>query len=275
MAKVKREWRDKAKYHPTSGKKTIERIYYVEEATEADDAITALMGVVPPNIGDCVIGEISLTAEADGKWRAVVPYSMLDNNAQTGSKKFSFDTSGGSIHISTSLETLDSFARSGETAPETNNLIGLQQDGSAEGVQIIEGLFKFSMTRYMSWATADQTYLDLLKNCTGRTNSETFTVQVRPERSYSFSTGEVLFMGANGSERKEYNDLEIECTFLVASNQSGLTIGDITGINKPGHALLWVYMEGGQVDATGPIIKRPKYVKIERVYFEADLNGIV
>jgi len=80
-----------------------------------------------------------------------------------------------------------------------------------------------------------------------------------------FAQGEVLFMGAGGS-RRGGGDWEINFKFAANPNQTGLVVGDITGIAKKGWEYLWVRYVDAVDNAAKALTKRPAAVYVEQVY---------
>ena len=78
-------------------------------------------------------------------------------------------------------------------------------------------------------------------------------------------------VGAAGTKRGG-GDWEITYRFAASPNVTGLTIGDITGINKKGWEYLWVRYADGVDAAAKALVKKPVAVYIEKVYAEGDFN---
>lgn len=89
---------------------------------------------------------------------------------------------------------------------------------------------------------------------TGRVNHAPFK---------GFAAGEVLFLGASGSQRGQ-EDWEVTFSFAASPNVTGLAVGQITGIAKKGWEYLWVRYEDA-VDAH-TLVKQPAAAYVEQVY---------
>lgn len=215
-------------------------------------------------------------------WNCVTTYKLESPNSSTdpptGSLVYESDTTGGTAHISTSLETVSSYAASG-SAPDLKQLIGVQSDGDPQGVDIIVPAFKFSITKYISWANWTQALEDAIANATGKVNEGSFTVPVHHDdtgtTTRTYPDGECLFLGAQTSERQDKNDLAVKYQFIRSPAASGITIGDIVGIAKKGHEYLWVAYKKSQDATTNEHKSVPEYCYIEKVYDVANLNGLV
>ncbi len=75
---------------------------------------------------------ITVQPVGDLLWEGIVRYGTIP---PTNESVFSFDTGGGTQHITQSLQTVESYAPSGQTAPDFKGAIGVTAD-SVEGVDI-------------------------------------------------------------------------------------------------------------------------------------------
>ncbi len=238
-------------------------LHYIVQGT-ADDlaAMQAVRGTAPTTHNDLERGEISLEPVAATRWEATVQYNTADTELEEGESSFSFDTGGGSQHITQSLSTVNKYVASG-TAPDFKGAIGVTKD-SVEGVDITVPVYTFSETHILADADVDDTYKGKLFSLTGKTNDDTFK---------GFAIGEVLFQGASGSKRGN-GDWEITFNFAASPNKTGLTVGDITAVAKKGWEYLWVRYEDA-VDATaGAMVKKPLAAYIEKVYDAGDFSDL-
>src|SRR5690606_39854356 len=97
----------------------------------------------------------------------------------------------------------------------------------------------------------------------------TYTVNDRPFRG--FAAGEVLFMGAAARQQGD-GKWEVQYDFAAALNREGVTIGDITGINKKGWQYLWVEFQEQEDDGASRVLPVPSVVNVEEVYREANFG---
>lgn len=79
--------------------------------------------------------------------------------------------------------------------------------------------------------------------------------------------------GASGSKRGE-DDWEITFRFAASPNKTGLTVGDIVGINKKGWEYMWVRYADAEDAAAKAIVKKPVAVSVEKVYEEGDFSTL-
>lgn len=201
-------------------------------------------------------------------WEATARYAQAQGGGfpQTGESVFSFDTGGGTQHITQSKQTISSHAASGTTAPDFKGAIGVTGDG-VEGVDITVPVYQFSETHYLPASQVTQAYKAALFNLTGKVNSGSWK---------GFSAGEVLFLGASGSRRGTGVDSDWEITFRFAAspNASGIAVGPISGISKKGWEYLWVRYADAEDAGSQAIVKRPVAAYVERVYDQGNFSAL-
>ncbi len=189
-----------------------------------------------------------------------VPY-IHEDDPETGESSFSFDTGGGTQHITQSLETVASYGLDGTTPPDFKGAINVTQD-SVEGCDITVPVFNFSETHYISDDALDRHALFLL---TGKKNTATFR---------EFAAAECLFLGASGSKRGRHSDWEVFFKFAASLNRTNITVGEITGISKRGWDYLWTRYADSEDPVAHVTVKKPIGVYIEKVYEDGDLGDL-
>ncbi|MGD9691052.1 MAG: hypothetical protein AB7K52_15445 [Phycisphaerales bacterium] len=210
----------------------------------------------------------SVEPVGDELWEAVVRYGKAQGGSlpEPGESIFSFDTGGGTQHITQSKDTVSSHAPSGSSPPDFGGAIGVTADG-VEGVDITVPVFQFSETHYFTNDQVTPSYKGTLFTLTGKVNSGAFK---------GFQAGEVLFLGASGARRGTDPDDDWEITFRFAAspNASGISVGDISGISKKGWEYLWVRYADQEDTGSHAIVKRPVAAYVERVYDEGNFAGL-
>jgi hypothetical protein len=195
-----------------------------------------------------------------GVWDVSARYGKKEQK-DTGDSSFSFDTSGGTTHTTQSLKTISKHAPPGMVAPDFKGAIGVSVD-SVEGTDVTIPVYSFTETHYIASNLVTGAYKSALFFLTGRVNQAAFK---------GFSPGEVLFLGASGSVRGT-EDWEITFRFAASPNVTGLTIGDIVGIDKEGWAYLWVRYADAEDQKV--LVKQPIAVYVEKVYEYGDFSGL-
>lgn len=204
---------------------------------------------------------LTLRAVDYGAYDAEAKYSFAGlerEPLQEGESSYQFETAGGTIHITKALnEEVYPLASSSDYGL----LIGNNGDEPA-GCDIVAPVFSFSETHVLSAATVNATYKGKLFSATGTVNAGSFK---------GFDPGEVLFLGASGTSRGD-SAWQINYRFLASKNETGLTIGAITGIAKKGHEYLWVKFVDG--DSNDIRVKQILEVVVNGVYKTHDFSNI-
>lgn len=249
--------------------KSAELIYTVRGTADESAAISSLKATAPSTFGNLVRQPVTIepvhvdTNDADSCiWTGTARYAPRSYTAppETGDSSFSFDTGGGTQHITQSLQTINKYAPTGKTAPDFKGAIGVTHN-SVEGVDITLPVYNWSETHYIADEDVDKAnYYSL----TGRTNNASFK---------GCAAGECLFLGASGSKRGD-DDWEITFRFASSPNKTNITVGDITGINKKGWEYLWVRYEDAEDATAKAIVKKPRAAYVEKVYEEGNFADL-
>lgn len=233
---------------------------YQVTGTEDDVAVrTIVEATIPAFYLGLPFQSFHLKPLGGGVWDVDVRYGKKEQK-ETGDSSFSFDTGGGTTHITQSLETVVKYAPTGKTAPDFKGAINVTVD-AVEGTDITIPVYNFTETHYIPSSLVTGAYKATLFALTGKVNNSTFK---------GFAAGEVLFLGASGSVRGT-EDWEITFRFAASPNMTGIVIGDINAAKK-GWEFLWVrYADAEDADV---LVKQPIAVYIEKVYEEADFSGL-
>ena len=254
---------------------TIDEKFDSREATESESPTTELLYVVQGTDDDLVVKSlVDATAPAlynglvrdsftikpvgGGVWECSVQYVEVSSDSQ-----FTFDTGGGTQHISQAIQTINRYPAPGEIAPDFQGAIGVNGD-QIEGTDITIPVYNFTETHYIDDALVTGAYKATLFFLTGRVNNAPFK---------GFAKGEVLFLGASGAKRG-FEDWEITFRFAASPNVTGLTLGNIVGIDKEGWQYLWVRFADEEDNVAKTLIKKPIAAYVERVYEYGDFSGL-
>jgi hypothetical protein len=246
-------------------------MHYILDGTSDDLTAKAwLLGSTAAEYDGLVRSECTLepivvdTAAGSGKWDCTVRYvPPEDAEPEVGDSSFSFDTGGGTQHITQSISTVQKYAPAGKTAPDFKGAIGVTHD-NVEGVDITVPVYNFSETHYLPDSQVTPGYVGALFNLTGKTNAAAFK---------GLAAGECLFLGAAGSKRGA-DDWEIAFRFAGSPNRTGITVGAITGIAKKGWEYMWVRYADAEDPAAKALVKQPVAVYVEKVYDEGDFSAM-
>lgn len=243
---------------------------YIVSDTDDDLVAKAALLAGSPTVYDGLVRQSAhIEPLGPGLWEGTVRYApFVYQQPLTGESSFTFDTGGGTQHITQSLQTMGKYAAAGTTAPDFGSAIGVTHD-NVEGVDITIPVFQFSETHYLAPNLVTPSYQGTLFRLTGKVNSAPFR---------ACDTGECLFLGASGSRRGTSLDADWEITFRFAGspNMTGLTVGSITGIAKKGWEYMWVRYADSEDASAKVLVKKPVAVYVEKVYDLAnfDLLGI-
>lgn len=235
--------------------------------TEIDIEVRALVeGTIPAIFRGMVFKNYRIDHKGGGVWDVSVRYGQDDTEADEADPgnppaqpndplgpSYTFETSGGTQHITQSLETISKHGKPGVNPPDFKGAIDVSAD-AVEGTDITVPVFRFSETYSIPVPFITHAYKLQVFDLTGKVNNAAFK---------GFAIGEVLFLGASGS-RRGLEKWEITYQFAASKNAVNLKVGDIQNINKKGWEYLWVRY--GDVEDQKVLIKQPESVYVERVY---------
>lgn len=201
-----------------------------------------------------------------------VPYGRRPN--VVGEWTWDFDTTGGTVHITNSKETIAAFpggyapGNASSTVPDMGGAINVTRD-EVKGVDVVIPALKINVHYKHPMGAVTLAWAKVIHNITGSVNSTSML---------TFAPGEVLFLGGRGSDGTVVEG-NVTYSFAMSANATGLSFGDIADIAKRGWEVAWIAYKdnvkttGG--DSKSKRVKEPEYVYIERVYDTADLAGIL
>ena len=268
----------------TTGNNAQVTLTYIASGSDDDLAIkSAVKNFAPETYDGLPMQSVQIEPISEEYWDASVRYADASSASSTsggggpepgsGEYTYSFDTMGGTQHITQSLDTVGSYADSSiPSAPDFHGAIGVSNtNGNAEvqGVDITVPIYNFSETHYLTVEQVTPEYKGTLFQLTGKVNSGGFR---------GLAAGECLFLGASGTlhgtetDTETTGDWEITYRFAASPNKTGITIGSISGITKKGWEYLWVrYADVEDMNAMA-MVKRPVAAYVEQVYESADFS---
>ena len=213
---------------------------------------------------------IRRTQETETVYKWTVEYRLDQNQVQpsdpttsTYNVVLAFNMIGGTEHVTTAYDTTG-YVGSGGTVVGVQKSIGIDlKTGQVRGVDKIAPVCDFSLTTQFANSIVTNTYMANVKSLVGKTNNATF---------YGNAIGEVLFKGARGQKRG--NDRwELSFEFAANENKTGLTIGDITGVDKKGWEYLDVlYKDSPTLKIANRPVQVPAQVNVHQVYLSGDFS---
>ena len=250
--------------------KSLEVPYFVFHAANESEVKAACErepgeGGLPNAISDCLFDGYSIEDRVnETTWKVIARYKRpVWEQVMSPDAKFTFDTGGGTQHVTQSLSTA---GRYGKSSAKYQGAIGF--DGkNVQGVDITVPVFNFTESHWFTDAQMSQGFKLTLFRLTGKTNAQAFR---------GFSGGEVLFLGAGGNRQGDDPSDKWELTYKFAAmpNRSNFSIGGITVVSKLGWEYLWVRYQDDVDDDNQEAIKVPVAVYVERVYEGANFSGL-
>lgn len=240
-----------------------ELLYYVFDESDAEAAQLAAVLASPALFRSMPRQTSSVKRLSPSVHEVKVNYSLQQSQVQPSNPELSefnttlaFNLIGGTTHITTALETT-SHVPAGGTVVDIRKTIGIDlKSGQVRGLDVFAPVMDFSLTTQFANAAVDQAYIDLLYDMTPCVNNAPF--RGRP-------AGSLLFKGARGTRRGQER-WELAFEFSYSKNQTNLTVGTITGINKEG----WQYLETMYIEGTAKIGKHvvqvPGQVNVHTVF---------
>jgi hypothetical protein len=256
-------------------------------AITKDEALAALVAGTAANLacGEITVYRLGSTVSpvCPSIWLGSVKYGAYQRpDAET--TQYTFDTGGGTQHITKSISTEDSDYSLvlGET--NFNNSINVDIDWkqlaennadiaasktvskspyTVNGLDMTVPVFNFSRTRWVDNTDVTPEYKDRLMRLTGCTNNASFE---------GHAAGEVLFLGASGSMTKRgafIGKWEIQEKFAASPNRTGVVIGELM-VDKKGWEYLWA-VDGINIMTGAPITAQ---VNVEKIYNSGDFDDL-
>lgn len=241
--------------------------HFIFGAADVDEAKTDLLADVAGTRNGLPLRPLktSIREVSSDVFEGVVTYAPLNRQqvANANSGRRSFSTTGGTASITQSRSTIASYAPSALDAPDFGGALNVA-DGRPGAVSVEVPALSLQITRIKPAADVTLTYQRTLAQLTGRVNSTTFE---------GFQAGELKFLGASGNELEE-GDFELTWDFAASFNETGLTVGDITGIDKKGWEYLWVYHAEEIDSTTNTRVIKPRAVYVEQLFETADFTSL-
>jgi len=242
-----------------SDRESVE-LSFIVAGTEDDSAVRLLVNAnAPLTYQGLLFQDYTISPQGGGTWEIKVRYGLTpprQQPPQLNDYQLSFDTSGGTQKITQSKGTVEfPFG----AAPLFQGAIGVNGD-TVEGCEIVIPQFTFQEQHHFPATSVTGAYLRTLRDLTGKINDATFR---------GFAAYEVLFLGARGVGKWQ-DGWEITYNWAVGKNETNLTVGSLTGIQKGAWDYLWIRYGADEDQDT--LVQVPKYAYVEIVYDTADFS---
>lgn len=245
---------------------TTERREYTAVGTENEDNDDVYLYALSnlPTITGLSLREITVTEINTGKlWNVEAEWAVRATQTESaiGDVRVSSRTTLQPSNIKVSQSTTSSTAAAwfnGGVAVNFGQMVGVQEDGTVNGADVPIPHNVLSVTATLAIATVTPAYQYACEQLVGKTNALTYR---------SRAAGTLLCVGVTfGQVDDEAFDVSAE--FEFEPNQTGLTVGGISGINKSGWDYIWTYNVPRKV--SNRVVPVAAQVNVERFFPSAD-----
>jgi hypothetical protein len=247
---------------------------FLVNGSEDDQAVTDhVLANAPATWADMPSQETSIEPLGGGAWDVIVRYapSTQQNQAEPipppeiGDSEFSFDTTGGTQHVTQAKETVAAYPHPDiGVCSDWQGAIGVTENG-VEGVDIVVPQMAYEETHQIAAYDVEAWLVGVIFGLTGKVNDAPFK---------GFAAGELLFLGAQGRKRKSEGFWTVTFRFAGSRNATGLAVGAITGIDKEGWHYLDVQYETVDDADAGMLARKPVAARVHRVYDTGDFSSL-
>jgi hypothetical protein len=260
--------------------------YIVTDSFSESETLAAISLVVPTIWNNLYFLNTEAEEESIGIWRGTANYGVPTGGSDIPSQllgpglnpppppppaadealgpEWSFTTSGGTQHITTSIETIQSEVGFGfGTPPDNKRVIGASKTG-VEGCDVIRGKLEFTKTVKIPQISLN--YLRTLVDLTACVNEDTFLG--------IFLQGEVLYLGADGNFR-DNEGWSVVHRFSAAPNKDPVNDSSTNPLDRiapRGHDFVWCDFE--DTESNGRKIPVPSAAYVEQVYYYGDFDKL-
>jgi len=246
-----------------STKSSAEIPYVVRHAADEEEVKEAALAEIPAFHAGVPRKSIEITERINADtWKVVARYETQEIEQEEETEpSFSFDTTGGTQHITQSLATRGRYPAA--SAPDLGGAIGYDGEQVA-GVDIVMPALSFTLARIVAAGEITTPFRLALSNLTGKVNDSAWK---------GYNAGELLFMGAAGSGRVD-QPIEITYRFAYSPTRTAFMVGDIPVAEKRGWDYMWVRYEDAVDTAQKARVRKPAFVYIEQVYEAANFAAL-
>jgi hypothetical protein len=247
-------------YRPTgvqTSKDGITVPYRLIGITDRDEAYAYASNNAPASLGAFYLRDVRLTGTAPGMWDVDAEFADWDKQKPFANQhSWTFDTTGKTKHVTQAIQHIATYTIPGRTAIEHKGAIGVTDD-SVEGTDVPARCFKWTETWMLPKDRYGFTFSSILGDLTGCMNPVYFR---------GFPAYTVAFGGGTGGKLNSEGTLrEFNFSFEVSPSESGLIVGEITGIDKAGWDYLWVRYRTADDATAKKTTPQPIQVEVDRV----------
>jgi len=239
------------------GKRDSSTRLYLAMGYSTRTAALAAVAVVAPAVNPTDnLAKQAYSAEqiAVQDWIIRVEYGAIEP-LDVGEFTFSWDSTGATAHLSVP-RSCEVYPVDGYTAPtDLKKAIAVDRDRRVQGVDVPAPSLKITLSYRMPKATVTLAYVRQLSRCVGKTNLYEYA---------GFEPYEMLFLGSTGRAGTA-TDPTIDFNFLIGENLVGQTFGDIAGVDKHAHDLIWPWFGDAKDETADELITKPLALYVDEV----------
>ena len=251
-------FRFKERPQSRSQKRNDYELQYVATGIDDDKFVRAFARQYAPAIittleGNLFQQDVEVIPRSALIYHVRVPYGPVDKTA--GSLTWGATCTAGTVHIQAGISHVARFPAGAIDRKGLINVDGNEVNGADIVIPVSQRWVDFTHPMgVVTWAMADR-----LDDLVGTVNSAPF--MGRP-------AGEVLFLGYTAEDGSN-KEATVRTEFGISKNKAGFQIGDIAGVTKDGHDLIWMsYVPNAGGAQPG---RKVTAVYVERVYERVNL----
>lgn len=244
------------------------RNYFVEQAADEPTAKDAILAVAPDTLDDLPISRVSAKEIGRGYWTGTVTWGPGPEE-DDDRREFEMDLTTETQRITQSLATAK-YPNTTAT-PDEQGCINVADDGKCEGTDWFFPDAPFSCSRTLADSVVNTSFVNTLWSLVTKTNDQPYSLTIRG-LTLTFQPEELLFLGCRLRRAYTEDFWSASYRFHFRKSETSLTIGGITGINKPGWRLLDVrYRRTNDAVASKPKTV-PSYAYVHQVAYTGNFN---
>jgi hypothetical protein len=252
---------------------SLDRVYHIQGTNDESEAYELLVLTTPVVYAGLIRKTLKAESQGGGIWVGTVSYDAAISEQEAAGQtpenpegpdaggdgpvpigpNISWDTTGGTAHITQSRLTRSATPAAGVVAPDTKQAIGVTPD-EVKGCDVYVPQFNWQIT--VKRATCTFAYMKAVRTQTAKVNYD--------KKFYGFEPGEVLYLGAS-AQYSGSGQWEITHKFGVQPNEVNLAVGNgIIVPAKKGWDYLWIgYAKNTDANV---LLNVPNVAYVERVY---------
>ena len=232
-----------------------------ETALRASELFPALFNGIPRDLIAIDTEHMDTLNPSQHIFRARVTF--LRPLADDMGNVISFDTTGGTQHVTQSLATVGAYPNG---SPNLGGAIGYDGE-NVQGTDIVVPAYEWTERHEFTKSQVSEKFRNMLAGYTSGINSNKFR---------GFPAGEVQYLGATGDMSIEGGATKwvLNFKFKQSPNRANFFVGDIEVREKAGWDYTWTFY--GDTISNGRLVKVPKHVYVERMhgFFDFSVLGI-